>query len=50
MVEYLDKNGSNFTGVKKGRPMADLNLIKDEVSNRIYDPNEDYEEYKKARK
>jgi hypothetical protein len=37
-------------GSKKGRPMSDINIIVDEVTGRIYDPNVDPEEYKKARK
>ena len=37
-------------GGKKGRPMTDMNIIIDEVNNKIYDPMIDPEEYKKARK
>jgi len=40
----------NFIGNKKGRPMNDKNLIYDEVTNKIYDPEVDLNEYKKARK
>lgn len=40
----------SFTKHKKGRPMADSNVIIDEVNNKVYDPNEDPIEYKKARK
>ncbi len=40
----------NFTGVKKGRPMTDMNIIKDDINNKIYNPNSDYVEYMKARK
>jgi hypothetical protein len=35
---------------KKGRPMADSNVIFDEVTSKVYDPNIDPLEYKKARK
>jgi hypothetical protein len=37
-------------GSKKGRPMIDTDIIVDEVTGEIYDPNVDIEEYKKARK
>ncbi len=37
-------------GGKKGRPMTDMNIIVDEVNNKIYDPLVNPEEYKKARK
>jgi hypothetical protein len=37
-------------GNKKGRPMTDTNIIIDEVTNTIYDPELDPIEYKKARK
>jgi hypothetical protein len=40
----------SFIGNKKGRPMADTNIIIDEVTNTIYDPELDPIEYKKARK
>jgi hypothetical protein len=39
-----------FMKQKKGRPMADTNLIYDETNGKFYDPNEDPVEYKKARK
>ena len=41
---------SCLIGGKKGRPMTDMNIIVDEVNNKIYDPLVDPEEYKKARK
>jgi hypothetical protein len=37
-------------GNKKGRPMTDSNIIVDEITNQIYDPELDPMEYKKARK
>ena len=40
----------NYIGNKKGRPMNDKNVIFDEVTDKIYDPEIDYNEYKKARK
>lgn len=43
-------NNPNLIGNKKGRPMIDKNVIYDEFTDKIYDPDIDYEEYKKARK
>jgi len=45
-----DLPSNHFTKHKKGRPMNDSFVIVDEVSKKIYDPNEDLVEYKKARK
>jgi len=37
-------------GGKRGRPMTDKSLIIDEITNKVYDPDIDPEEYRKARK
>ncbi len=39
-----------FMKHKKGRPMADTNIIYDDVNDKVYDPIDDPLEYKKARK
>jgi hypothetical protein len=45
-----DSKKDTLIGNKKGRPMTDNNIIVDEITNRIYDPELDPIEYKKARK
>jgi hypothetical protein len=39
-----------FLKSKKGRPMTDADPILDEFNDRVYDPDQDPVEYKKARK
>jgi len=34
----------------RGRKIGDVNVIVDKVNNKIFDPSENFEEYKKARK
>lgn len=47
----LEKEVQNtFTKHKKGRPMTDTKVIVDDVTKKVYDPNVDPLEYKKARK
>jgi len=53
-LRYIEKpnsnQGQNQLGGKRGRPMTDKCLIIDEVTSKIYDPDVDPEEYRKARK
>ena len=53
-LKYIEKekplNQPFQLGGKRGRPMTDKCLIIDETSNKIYDPEIDPEEYRKARK
>ncbi len=41
---------TTFIKQKKGRPMNDTNIIVDDLTGKLYDPNSDALEYKKARK
>jgi hypothetical protein len=53
-LKYMDYKAentpSNQLGGKRGRPMADRCLIIDEITNKVYDPEVDADEYRKARK
>lgn len=54
-LKYIDKDKLlnvqfNQLGGKRGRPMTDKSLIIDEITNKVYDPDVDPEEYRKARK
>jgi hypothetical protein len=46
----LQPQNMQLIGNKKGRPMIDKDIIYDEINQKFYDPNLDFNEYKKARK
>lgn len=48
--DKLSNFQNNQLGGKRGRPMTDKSLIIDEITNKVYDPDIDPEEYRKARK
>jgi hypothetical protein len=46
----LHLQNMQLIGNKKGRPMIDKDIIYDEINQKFYDPEIDFNEYKKARK